>query len=168
LSKHGYGEPDAVDLKLLAELQHDGRMTNNALARRVGVSPTQCLRRVRALKDAGYIKGFRVSLDERRLGVEITSFVTIELASQAEARLAEFDLAIRDLPNVRECWLVSGGADYVLKCVARSVSDFEALLLHFVSLPNVRNVKSLLTLRNTKDAPLPLGQGAGERGMSSG
>lgn len=148
---------DAIDLKILSELQRDGRMTNNDLGHRVGISPTQCLRRVRALKEAGYIKGFRALLDERRLGLEITSFVTVELASQAEAQLAAFELAVRDLPNVRECWLVSGGADYVLKCVARGVSDFEALLLQFAAFPNVRSVKSMLTLRNTKDTPLPLG-----------
>ena len=148
---------DAIDLKILSELQHDGRMTNNDLGRRVGISSTQCLRRVRALKQAGYIKGFRAFLDERRLGLEITSFVTIELASQAEGPLGAFELAVRELPNVRECWLVSGDADYVLKCVARSVADFEALLLQFASLPNVRKVRSMLTLRNTKDAPLPLG-----------
>jgi DNA-binding Lrp family transcriptional regulator len=148
---------DAIDLKILSELQNDGRMTNNDLGQRVGISPTQCLRRVRALKEAGYIKGFRALIDERRLGMEITSFVTVELASQAEAQLAAFERAVRDLPQVRECWLVSGGADYVLKCVARSVADFEALLLQFASWPNVGKVRSLLTLRNTKDAPLPLG-----------
>lgn len=150
-------ELDAIDLKILSALQHDGRMTNNDLGRHVGISPTQCLRRVRALKEAGYIKGFRAFLDERRLGLEITSFVTVELASQAEGQLAAFELAVRELPNVRECWLVSGDADYVLKCVARSVADFETLLLQFASLPNIRKVRSMLTLRNTKDAPLPLG-----------
>jgi DNA-binding Lrp family transcriptional regulator len=148
---------DAIDLKILSELQHDGRMTNNDLGDRVRISPTQCLRRVRALKEAGYIKGFRVVLDERRLGLEITSFVTVELLSQAESQLDSFELAVRELPNVRECWLVSGDADYVLKCVARSVADFEALLLQFASLPNIRKVRSMPTLRNTKDAPLPLG-----------
>jgi DNA-binding Lrp family transcriptional regulator len=152
---------DAIDLNILSALQHDGRMTNNDLGRRVGISPTQCLRRVRALKEAGYIKGFRAFLDERRLGLEITSFVTVELASQAEGQLAAFELAVRELPNVRECWLVSGDADYVLKCVARSVADFEALLLQFASLPNIRKVRSMLTLRNTKDAPLPLGAMSG-------
>jgi DNA-binding Lrp family transcriptional regulator len=151
-------ELDAIDLKILSGLQQDGRMANNDLARRVGLSPTHCLRRVRALKDAGFIKGYRALLDERLIGLEITSFVTVELASQAEASLAAFELAVRDLPNVCECSLVSGGADYVLKCVARSVSDLETLLRHFASLPNVRNVRSLLALRNTKNAPLPLGE----------
>jgi DNA-binding Lrp family transcriptional regulator len=151
-------ELDAIDLKILSGLQQDGRMANNDLARRVGLSPTHCLRRVRALKDAGYIKGYRALLDERLIGLEITSFVTVELASQTETSLAAFELAVRDLPNVCECSLVSGGADYVLKCVARNVSDLETLLRHFASLPNVRNVRSLLSLRNTKNAPLPLGE----------
>lgn len=158
---------DAIDLKILSELQQDGRMTNNDLGQRVGISPTQCLRRVRALKEAGYIKGFRALLDERRLGLEITSFVTVELTSQAEGQLTAFETAVQQLPHVRECWLVSGGADYVLKCVARSVSDFEALLLQFAALPNVRNVKSMLGLRNTKDAPLPLGMAAAQGALAS-
>jgi DNA-binding Lrp family transcriptional regulator len=147
---------DSIDLKILSELQRNGRIPNSDLAFNVGVSPTSCLRRVRALRESGYIKGFRALLDEKMLGLGITAFVAVKLTSQADQRLTDFELSVRDLPHVQDCWLVAGGADYVLKCVAHSVSELEAQLLRFASLPNVRNVKSLLMLRKTKEALLPV------------
>ena len=99
---------DAIDRKILKELQEDGRLTNVELARRVGVSPPPCLRRVRALEQAGYIKGYRALLDEKRLGYEVTVFAMVHLASQSEVDLKAFEDFVRAQPLVRECWMLSG------------------------------------------------------------
>src|ERR1700742_4268948 len=95
---------DAIDQKILRELQADGRMTNVELARRVGISAPPCLRRVRALEEAGYIKGYRGLLDEKLLGFEVTVFAMVHLSSQAEADLTAFENFVRGQPIVRECW----------------------------------------------------------------
>src|SRR5437588_3319325 len=97
---------DAIDWKILRELQGDGRMTNVELSSRVGISPPPCLRRVRALEEAGYIKGYRALLDEKRLGFEVTAFAMVHLSSQAEIDLQAFEAFVRDEPLVRECWML--------------------------------------------------------------
>src|SRR5262245_5395525 len=102
-------ELDAIDRHILKELQEDGRMTNVELARRVGISAPPCLRRVRALEEAGYIRGFRALLDEKKLGFEVTAFAMVHLASQAEADLVAFEEFVRAQPLVRECWMRSIG-----------------------------------------------------------
>eukprot|EP01042_Synura_sphagnicola_P013516 gene13516-biopygen13724 len=107
---------DEIDLRILTELQSDGRMTNVELASRVGISPPPCLRRVRALEEAGVITGYRALLDERKLGIEVVCFAFVHLASQAEADLAAFQGRIRDWSLVRECWTLSGDIDFILKC----------------------------------------------------
>jgi DNA-binding Lrp family transcriptional regulator len=148
---------DAIDWKILAELQDDGRMTNVELARRVGISAPPCLRRVRALEEAGFIKGYRARLDESRLGFEVTVFAMVHLASQAEADLAAFETFVRAEPLVRECWMLSGEIDFILKCVAPNLTTFQGFVARLTAEPHVRNVKTSLTLRNSKDAPmLPL------------
>jgi DNA-binding Lrp family transcriptional regulator len=113
---------DAIDWKILKELQGDGRMTNVELARRVGISAPPCLRRVRALEEAGFIKGYRGLLDEKLLGFEVTVFAMVHLSSQAEADLAAFEAFVRAQPIVRECWMLSGEIDFVLKCVAPNLT----------------------------------------------
>ena len=145
---------DAIDWKILRELQDDGRITNVELARRVGISAPPSLRRVRALEEAGYIKGYRGLLDEKRLGYEVTVFAMVHLSSQAEADLAGFEAFVRDAPLVRECHMLSGEIDFILKCVAPDLRTFQAFVAELTSAPNVRNVKTSLTLRNSKDAPL--------------
>jgi DNA-binding Lrp family transcriptional regulator len=145
---------DAIDRKILKELQDDGRMTNVELASRVGISAPPCLRRVRALEEAGYIKGYRALLDEKKLGYEVSVFAMVHLASQAEADLMAFEDFVRAQPLVRECWMLSGEIDFVLKCVAPDLKTFQALIEKLTSAPNVRNVKTSLTLRNSKDAAM--------------
>jgi len=145
---------DAIDRKILKELQNDGRITNVELARRVGISAPPCLRRVRALEEAGYIKGYRALLDEKRLGYEVTVFAMVHLASQAEADLAAFEEFVRAQPLVRECWMLSGEIDFVLKCVAPDLKTFQAFVEKLTAAPNVRNVKTSLTLRQSKDAAM--------------
>lgn len=149
---------DAIDLKILTELQNDGRITNVELARRVGISAPPCLRRVRALEEAGYIKGYRGLLDEKRLGYELVAFAMVHLSSQAEADLNAFEAYVRKQPLVRECWMLSGEIDFILKCVAPDLKAFQAFVAELTGAPHVRNVKTSLTLRNSKDdAIVPLG-----------
>ncbi len=149
---------DAIDWKILKELQDDGRMTNVELARRVGISAPPCLRRVRALEEAGFIKGYRALLDEKLLGYEITVFAMVHLASQAEADLAAFEAYVRAEPLVRECWMLSGEIDFILKCVAPNLATFQEFVAKLTAQPNVRNVKTSLVFKNSKDAAMvPLG-----------
>ena len=145
---------DAIDHKILKELQDDGRITNVELARRVGISAPPCLRRVRALEEAGYIKGYRALLDEKMLGYEVSIFAMVHLASQAETDLAAFEDFVRKQPLVRECWMLSGEIDFVLKCVAPDLKTFQAFVAELTGAPHVRNVKTSLTLRTSKDAAM--------------
>jgi DNA-binding Lrp family transcriptional regulator len=156
---HAKGQPlpaslDTIDRKILRELQDDGRMTNVELARRVGISAPPCLRRVRALEEAGFIKGYRALLDEKKLGYEVVVFAMVHLSSQAEADLNAFEDFVRKQPLVRECWMLSGEIDFVLKCVAPDLKTFQAFVEKLTSGPNVRNVKTSLTLRQSKDAAM--------------
>lgn len=145
---------DAIDRKILKELQDNGRITNVELARRVGISAPPCLRRVRALEEAGFIKGYRALLDEKLLGYEVTVFAMVHLSSQAESDLAAFENFVRFQPLVRECWMLSGDVDFVLKCVARDLRAFQAFVAELTAAPAVRNVKTALTLRSIKDDPI--------------
>jgi DNA-binding Lrp family transcriptional regulator len=144
---------DAIDRNILRELQERGRITNVELARRVGISAPPCLRRVRSLEEAGYIKGYRALLDEKLLGCEVTAFAMVHLSSQAESDLQAFEAFVSHEPLVRECWMLSGEIDFVLKCVAPSLSRFQAFVTHLTAAPNVLNVKTSLTLRNSKNSP---------------
>jgi DNA-binding Lrp family transcriptional regulator len=145
---------DAIDRKILKELQADGRITNVELARRVGISAPPCLRRVRSLEEEGFIKGYRALLDEKVLGYEVVVFAFVHLASQAEADLQAFEKFVRNQPLVRECWMLSGEIDFVLKCVAPDLKTFQGFVEKLTAAPNVRNVKTSLTLRNSKDAAM--------------
>jgi DNA-binding Lrp family transcriptional regulator len=143
---------DAIDRKILKELQEDGRITNVDLADRVGISAPPCLRRMRALEEAGYIKGYRALLDEKLLGYEVTVFAMVHLASQAGADLEAFDAFVRDKSVVRECWMLSGEIDFILKCVAPDLRTFQAFVAELTAAPHVRNVKTSLVLKTAKDA----------------
>src|ERR1700674_916676 len=145
---------DAIDRQILQEMQADGRITNVELARRVGISAPPCLRRVRRLEEAGYIKGYRALLDQKLLGYEVTVFAMVHLSSQAEPDLAAFETFVRAAPLVRECWMLSGEIDFILKCVAPDLRTFQAFVAELTSAPHVRNVKTSLTLRTSKDAPM--------------
>jgi DNA-binding Lrp family transcriptional regulator len=145
---------DIIDRQILKELQDNGRITNVELARRVGISAPPCLRRVRALEEAGFIKGYRALLDEKKLGYEVAVFASVHLASQAEADLVAFEDFVRAQPLVRECWMLSGEVDFVLKCVAPDLKTFQAFVEKLTAAPNVRNVKTSLVLRQSKDAAM--------------
>lgn len=148
---------DAVDWRILKELQADGRMTNVELARRVGISAPPCLRRVRALEEAGVIRGYRAMVAADRLGFEVMVFAMVHLASQADADLKAFSQRVREMPVVRECHTVSGDFDFVMKCVAPDLSTFQAFVSELTAVPNVRNVRTLLALNAVKDeATVPM------------
>lgn len=151
-------QPDGVDLKILAELQADGRVRNNELALRVGVSAPNCLRRLRTLFARGVIRAVRAIIDERLVGYEVVSFVGIQLGSQAQPMLEAFEASIAAIPRIQQCWRISGDTDYLLKCVAPSVESMRKQLLHFAAMPNVKNVRSFPVLGVAKDVPLPVGE----------
>jgi DNA-binding Lrp family transcriptional regulator len=155
------GRLDSIDWAILKELQADGSITNVELARRVGLSAPPCLRRVRALENAGIIKGYRAMLDPKALGFEIVCFAMVQLDAQEQKALAAFEDRIRSWPAVRECWKLSGDIDFILKCVAPNLSAFQGLVADLTALPNVRNVRSALTLELVKDEALaPLEENA--------
>jgi DNA-binding Lrp family transcriptional regulator len=143
---------DAIDWKILSELQADGRITNVELARRVGISAPPCLRRVRALEEGGIIRGYRALLDEKALGLDLTAFVFVGLSSQAEADLLAFEAKVRSWQIVRECDLASGENDFILKCVAPDLRAFQNFVIEeLTKTPNVDSVRTALVLRRIKD-----------------
>ena len=145
---------DSIDRQILAELQGDGRMTNVELARRVGISAPPCLRRVRTLEVAGFIRGYHADVDARSLGFEVQVFAMVGLQRQAEQDLAAFEQRCRDWPLVRECHMLNGEVDFILKCVAPDLSTFQTFLTReLTSAPNVASVKTSLVIRGCKDEP---------------
>ena len=145
---------DAIDLAILAELQADGRMTNVELARRVGISAPPCLRRVRALEEAGVIAGYRALVDTRAVGLAVVFFVFVQLDQQTETELAAFAARVAEWRPVRECWTVSGETDFILKCVAPDLDAFQNFVSELTATPNVRNVRSSLAMKAVKDEAL--------------
>jgi len=145
---------DPIDRMILAELQADGRMTNVELARRVGISAPPCLRRVRTLEESGYIRGYHADVDARALGFEVQVFVMVGLQSQAEVDLSAFEAKCQGWPLVRECHMLNGEVDFILKCVAPDLSTFQSFLTEdLTSADNVASVKTSLVIRGTKDDP---------------
>ena len=145
---------DPIDRKILAELQADGRMTNVELSSRVGISAPPCLRRVRALEEAGLINGYHADVEARELGFEVQVFAMVSLKSQAEADLVAFEEMVRRLPLVRECHMLNGEIDFILKCVAPDLSSFQSFLTgQLTAAENVASVKTSLVIRCAKDEP---------------
>ncbi len=150
---------DHIDNRILAELQDDGRMTNVELAQRVGLTAPPCLRRVKALEQGGYIEGFHAALNATRLGYTITVFAMVSLKSQAESDLKAFEDHIAGLDPVRECHMLNGEIDFMLKIVARDLQEFQTFLTSsLTTAPNVAGVKTSLTIRSSKNRPgVPVG-----------
>jgi DNA-binding Lrp family transcriptional regulator len=145
---------DDIDRRILAQLQENGRMTNVRLAKNVGISPPPCLRRVRALEKAGYIKGYHAELDAAQLGFGVTVFAHVGLHSQAEADLAAFEERVRGWPMVRECSMMAGETDFILKVVAKDWDAYQNWLTReLVAAPNVDTVRSTLAIRESKHLP---------------
>ena len=145
---------DAIDWHILKELQQDGRMTNVELAKRVGISPPPCLRRVRTLEEEGVIRGYHADLDPSKLGFAITVFAMVSLRSQAEEALRAFEDHIKMLPEVRECHMLNGDIDFILKIVSKDLQSFQEFLTSKLTpAPNVASVKTSLTIRTAKHVP---------------
>jgi DNA-binding Lrp family transcriptional regulator len=145
---------DSIDLRILSELQTNGRITNVELSRRAKITAPPCLRRMRALEKAGYIKGYHADLDGKALGYEVSGFAFVGLASQAEADLKRFEEQVRSWPQVRECVMLSGEVDYLLKCVAENLSAFQSFITDtLTAAKNVASVKTALVIRSSKHEP---------------
>jgi DNA-binding Lrp family transcriptional regulator len=145
---------DRIDRRILADLQADGRMTNVELARRAGISAPPCLRRVRALEDSGYVKGYHAEIDPGALGYNVTVFAHVGLSSQAEADLKAFEELVKGWPEVRECHMLAGETDFLLKVVAHDWDDYQRFLTtRLTAAPNISHVKSALAIRTSKLQP---------------
>ncbi|BAE49469.1 DNA-binding transcriptional dual regulator, leucine-binding [Magnetospirillum sp. XM-1] len=145
---------DRIDRRILADLQADGRMTNVELARRAGISAPPCLRRVRALEEAGYVKGYHAEIDPGALGFNVTVFAHVGLNSQAEADLKSFEELVKGWPEVRECHMLAGETDFLLKVVAHDWDDYQRFLTtRLTAAPNISHVKSALAIRTSKLQP---------------
>jgi DNA-binding Lrp family transcriptional regulator len=152
---------DATDWRILKELQANGRITNVELARKVGISPPPCLRRTRALEQAGMIAGYFALLDEQALDFEAMAFANVGLHSQSEPSLRAFENQVLAWPLVRECYMLSGETDFLLKCVAPDLTTFQEFVKELTAAPNVASVKTTLVMRRAKfepGVPITLGQ----------
>jgi Lrp/AsnC family transcriptional regulator, leucine-responsive regulatory protein len=152
-------ELDAIDRRILAALQHDARLSNLELAEQVGLSPSPCLRRVRELRKAGVIRSFVALLDPVHVGLPVSVFVQVTLERQVERALERFEAAIVKRPEVMECYLMTGDADYLLRVVAADLSAYERFLKdHLTRVPGVASIKSSFALNQVKyRTALPLG-----------
>ena len=145
---------DTIDQIILKNLQDDGRITNVELAARAGLTAPPCLRRVRALEEGGVIRGYHADLDADSLGYGITVFAMVSLRSQAEKDLRAFEDHVAALPQVRECHMLNGEIDFILKIVARDLQAFQRFLTsELTPAPNVEHVKTSLTIRTSKSQP---------------
>lgn len=139
---------DAADLRILRALQTEGRISNADLAERVGLSPSPCLRRVRLLEEAGIIKQYVALLDPAQIGLPVTAFVRVRLERQDDRQLARFEEAVRELPEVMECYLMTGESDYQLRILVESLAHFEDFLrLRLTTIPGISAVTSSFALR---------------------
>ncbi|MEY6431260.1 Lrp/AsnC family transcriptional regulator [Thioalkalicoccus limnaeus] len=151
---------DRYDRRILEELQQDGRLSNQDLADRIGLSPSPCLRRVRALEEAGLIAGYRALLDANKLGLTLTAVLSISMDRHTPERFAHFDAAVAALPEVLECLLITGrDADYHLKVIVRDMDAYQDLLLNKLTrIEGVAGVHSSFVLRKIVERtnlPLP-------------
>lgn len=145
---------DEIDLKILQRLQDDGRITNVELANSVGLTAPPCLRRMRALEDEGVINSYHAAIDPAKMGYTITVFAMVSLKSQAEADLQAFEEHVQKLPEVRECYMLNGEIDFILKVVAKDLQQFQSFLTsQLTAAPNVASVKTSLTIRSAKHLP---------------
>jgi DNA-binding Lrp family transcriptional regulator len=145
---------DATDWRILKELQANGRITNVELARKVGISPPPCLRRTRALEQAGMIAGYFAQLDEKALDFEVIAFANVSLHSQSEPDLRAFENRVLAWPLVRECYMLSGETDFILKCVAPDLPTFQDFIINqLTAAANVGGVKTTLVISRVKFEP---------------
>ena len=145
---------DKIDLQILSELQLNGRISNVELANLVNISPPSCLRRVKALEDTNFVKGYNAEINAELLNYKVTVFAYVGLESQAEKDLQIFENYISVFPEVRECHMLMGEVDFLLKIVAKDWDDFQKFLTaKLTQAPKISNVKTSLNIRSTKSLP---------------
>jgi DNA-binding Lrp family transcriptional regulator len=145
---------DITDLKILRELQNNGRLTNVELASRIGLSPPPCLRRVQALEAQGYLKGYRALLDAAKLGFDVQLFAMVGLKRQNEAELKGFEALVAGWPLVREAYAISGEADFILRCLGSSLPELQDFIIKtLTAAPHVDSVKTTMIMRVAKYEP---------------
>ena len=149
---------DTTDWKILSLLQEDARITNLELSRAIGLSPSPCLARVRALEKAGYINRYVSLLDSLKVGLKVSVFINVALERQVEKALELFEASIEARPEVMECYLMTGESDYLLRVVVTDIQALEDFILNFLSkIPGVGNIKSSFALKQVKyKTALPL------------
>ncbi|MFC3164566.1 Lrp/AsnC family transcriptional regulator [Ciceribacter thiooxidans] len=144
-------ELDAIDIRILRELQRDGRITNVELSERVGISAPPCLRRVRKLEEAGIIEGYHAFLNAPKLGFDLVAFCMVGLKHQSESNLKAFAAATESWPVVRQAWMVSGDSDFLLHCVAENLTKFQDFVIEVLTAnDHVHTVRTMLTIRQVK------------------
>ncbi len=152
---------DKIDRRILSDLQSNGRITNVELSKNSGISAPPCLRRVRALEESGFIKGYYARLDAQSLGYGLSVFAMIKLVSQAESDLKKFEEACQSLEQVRECHMLSGEVDFLLRIVAKDWDSYQQFLMEKLTvLENVTSVKTMPLVRSSKEeagVPIDLG-----------
>lgn len=149
---------DDIDLRILRSLQEDARLTNVELSEKVGLSASPCLRRVRRLEQQGVIAGYMTFVDQTKVGLPVSVFVSVALKEQLEGALEEFEAAIAALPEVMECYLMTGTSDYLLRVVTKDLADYERFLKHHLTrIPVVASIQSSFALKQvTYRTALPL------------
>lgn len=150
---------DRIDRNILALLQQDGRMANSDLSQRVGLSPSPCLRRVKALEETGVIRNYVALVDPAAVDLSVSVFVSVTLERQVEERLDAFEAAVVRWPEVLECYLMTGEADYLLRVVVPDLAAYERFLKdHLTRVPGVASIKSSFALKQVRyNTALPLG-----------
>jgi Lrp/AsnC family leucine-responsive transcriptional regulator len=152
---------DAIDQRILTQLQENGRLTNVELAERVGLSPSPCLRRVRLMEEAGIIRGYQATVDQVKVGLPVSVFVSVKLEKQREDALQRFEAAVRGFPEVLECYLMTGQRDYLLRVVAKDLADYErflkATLTRIDGVASIESSFALAQVKHTAMLPITLG-----------
>jgi Lrp/AsnC family transcriptional regulator, leucine-responsive regulatory protein len=142
---------DALDRRILAELQRDGRLSHQDLSERVGLSPTPCARRMRQLQDEGYITGYSAQVDEAKMGFGFSVFVSVKLDRQVDDQLVAFEGAVAQYPEVVDCWLMTGNRDYLLRVAVSGLDEFERFLTgRLTKVPGVASLESSIPIRRVK------------------
>jgi DNA-binding Lrp family transcriptional regulator len=148
---------DDIDRRILDRLQRDGRLSNTDLAQEVGLSPSPCWRRVKALEEAGVIRGYTAQLDAKAVGLSVTVFMSVSLTTQVEKALQAFERAAAERPEVMECYLMTGDSDYLLRIVVPDLEAYERFVMDFTKIVGIAQIRSSLALRTVKQgAALPL------------
>ena len=151
-------ELDAIDLRILHEMQHDAKLTNAELAKRVRLSPSPCLTRVRTLEQSGVITRYVALLDAPKVGMNVSVFIQVSLEKQVDAALGRFETAIAQMPEVMECYLMTGDSDYLIRVVVEDVQALERFIVQELSkIPSIANIRSSFALKQVKySTALPL------------